>query len=136
MIFRLDGNITEKRYCANSCAFLCPSITDLTRYSMYGKFCADYRGYGNGNAALGAMVNSIGGNAYPFSVSDEEKNWEILYKIGGARRRIVAQKERGNSWRTKRLVYSIQDWQLFTRMEWWWRCCKQWCWWIGSTVAG
>ena len=25
----------------------------LTRYSMYGKFCADYRGYGNVNVALG-----------------------------------------------------------------------------------
>ena len=26
MIFRLDGNSIEKRYCANSCAFLYPSI--------------------------------------------------------------------------------------------------------------
>ena len=48
--------------------------TNLTRYSIYGKFCADYRGYGNGNEALGAMVNSLGGNAYPFRVSDDKKN--------------------------------------------------------------
>ena len=48
--------------------------TNLTRYSMYSKFCADYRGYGNGNAALGAMVNIIGGNAYPFRVSYDKKN--------------------------------------------------------------
>ena len=40
---------------------------------MYGKFCADYRGYGNVNAALGEMVNSIGENAHPFRVSDDEK---------------------------------------------------------------
>ena len=40
---------------------------------MYGKFCADYSRYGNGNTALGAMVNSLGGNAYPFRVSDDEK---------------------------------------------------------------
>ena len=45
--------------------------TNLTRYSMYGKFCADCRWYGNGNAAFGAMVNSLGWNAYPFRVSDE-----------------------------------------------------------------
>ena len=48
--------------------------TNLTRYSMYGKFCADFRGYGNGNASLGTMVNCLGGNAYPFHVSDDEKN--------------------------------------------------------------
>ena len=36
--------------------------TNLTRYLMYGKYCADYRGYGNDNAALGAMVESLGGN--------------------------------------------------------------------------
>ena len=47
---------------------------NLTRYSMYGKFCAGYRGYGNGNASLGAMVNSLGGNEYPFHVSDDKKN--------------------------------------------------------------
>ena len=47
---------------------------NLTRYSMYGKFCADYRGYGNVNDALGAMVNSLGGNTYPFCVSDDGKN--------------------------------------------------------------
>ena len=45
--------------------------TNLTRYSMYGKFYADYRGYGNGNAALGAIVNILGGNEYPFRVSDD-----------------------------------------------------------------
>ena len=37
--------------------------TNLTRYSMYGKFCVDYRGYVNVNAALGAIGNSHGGNA-------------------------------------------------------------------------
>ena len=47
--------------------------TNLTRYSTYGKFCAGYRGYGNGNEALGATVNSLGGNAYPFNVSDNGK---------------------------------------------------------------
>ena len=40
---------------------------------MYGKFCADYRGYSNGNAALVAMVNSLGGNANPFRVSYDGK---------------------------------------------------------------
>ena len=50
--------------------------TNLTRYSMYGKFCADYRGYGNGNAELGAMVNSLGGNTHPFHVSDDKKKTE------------------------------------------------------------
>ena len=39
---------------------------DLTRYSIYGKYCADYRGYGNGNAELGAIVESLGGNEYLF----------------------------------------------------------------------
>ena len=50
--------------------------TNLTRYSMYGKFCAGYRVYGNGNAALGAMVNSLGGNACPFCVSDDRGGTE------------------------------------------------------------
>ena len=45
---------------------------------MYGKLCADYRGYVNGNAALGAMVNSLGGKAYTFRVSDDR---EKLRKI-------------------------------------------------------
>ena len=40
---------------------------------MYGNFFADNMGYGNGNAALGEMVNSIGVNAYPFRVYDNEK---------------------------------------------------------------
>ena len=40
---------------------------------MYGKYCEDYRRYGNNNAALGAMVESLGGNAYPFHVSEEGK---------------------------------------------------------------
>ena len=43
---------------------------------MYGKFCADYRGYGNGTAALVAMVNSLEGNTYPFQLSDDEKKTE------------------------------------------------------------
>ena len=38
---------------------------------MYGKYCAHYRGYGNGNTELGAMVEILGGNAYPFRVSEE-----------------------------------------------------------------
>ena len=38
---------------------------------MYGKYCADYRGYGNVNSSLGAIFESIGGNAYPFRVSEE-----------------------------------------------------------------
>ena len=38
---------------------------------MYGKYFADYREYSNDNIALGAMVESLGGNAYPFRVSEE-----------------------------------------------------------------
>ena len=45
----------------------------LTWYLMYGKYCEDYRGYGDGNAALGEMVESLGGNLYPFCVSEEGK---------------------------------------------------------------
>ena len=52
--------------------------TNLTRYSMYGKFCADYRGYGNGNAALREMGNSLGGNAYPFRVSTGMLWWMMI----------------------------------------------------------
>ena len=46
--------------------------TNLTQYSMYGKYCTNYRGYGNGNTELGAMVEILGGNAYPFRVSEED----------------------------------------------------------------
>ena len=48
--------------------------THLTWYLMYANYCADYRGYGNVNAELGAMVEILGGNAYPFHVSEEGKN--------------------------------------------------------------
>ena len=45
--------------------------TNVTQYSICGKCFADYRGYGTGNVALGAMVNSILRNAYPLYVSDD-----------------------------------------------------------------
>ena len=58
----------------------------LTRYSMYGKYCAVYRGYGDGNAALGEMVESLGGNAYPFRLSEGVKKLRKMFKSGGQRR--------------------------------------------------
>ena len=91
--------------------------TNLTRYSMYSKFCADYRGYSNGNEALGYMVNSLVGNAYPFRVSNDRKQLRNIVKDWWSKELNNGPKERGNSWITKRLVYSIQGWQFFTRME-------------------
>ena len=91
--------------------------TNLTRYSMYGKYCADYRGHGNGNAALGAMVNSIGGNVYPFRMSDDGKQlreivqywWGEEVNSGPKRKRKLVENQK----------ISVQYTKLtfFTRLE-------------------
>ena len=46
--------------------------TNLTWYLIYGKYCAYYRGYGNVNVTLGAIVDSLGLNTYPFCVSEKK----------------------------------------------------------------
>ena len=54
---------------------------------MYGKFCAVYREYGNGNTELGAMVDCLGGDTYPFCVYNDgektEKDCKRLVGRGG-----------------------------------------------------
>ena len=60
---------------------------------MYGKYCADYRAYGNDNAALGAIVEILGGNAYPLHVFEESKKLRKMFKSGGERRRIAVLKK-------------------------------------------
>ena len=78
---------------------------------MYGKFCADYRGYGNGNAALGEMVNSLGVNVYPFRVSDDVKKLrKIVQDLWG--------EEVNSGPKRKRKLMENQDISVqYTRLE-------------------
>ena len=76
----ISGKLIQAQKNATNPHRLCGK--NLILYLMYGKYCADYRGYGNVNSALGAMFESIGGNAYPFRVYEEGKKLRKMFKSG------------------------------------------------------
>lgn len=45
--------------------------SNLTRYSMWGRYCPYYKGYGNGNPAMLAMNASLGGRQAPLRRSPD-----------------------------------------------------------------
>lgn len=69
--------------------------TNLTRYSMWGRYCPHYKGYGNGNPAMLAMNASLGGTLAPLRRSPESvrlrkqiSEWWGNEKYTGPKRRI------------------------------------------------
>ncbi len=68
--------------------------SNLTRYSMWGKYCPDKKGFGDGYPAILSMNQSLGGKRLPLRRSPEvvkmQKNicdWWGTYKYTGSKRK-------------------------------------------------